>query len=103
MTLPYKRALALTMVLLAPLAGAEIIKIPVGQQQSTTSGVQLPQHGESSTSVKSLYGEPLKWTQAVGEPPISRWEYAGFAVYFEHDHVIHAVNIGSAKAARKPE
>jgi hypothetical protein len=28
---------------------------------------------------------------AVGRPPISRWEYPGFIVYFEHEHVIHAV------------
>lgn len=99
MTFPQIRFLALSMALLAPVAGAEIIKIPVGQQQSSSDGLQLPQHGESTARIKSLYGEPLKSSPAVGEPPISRWEYAGFAVYFEHDHVIHAVNIGSAKAA----
>jgi hypothetical protein len=27
----------------------------------------------------------------VGKPPISRWEYPGFIVYFESDHVIHSV------------
>jgi len=27
----------------------------------------------------------------VGKPPISRWEYPGFVVYFEHEHVIHSV------------
>ena len=99
MTFSQIRFLALSLALLTPVAGADIIKIPVGQQQSAASGVQLPQHGESSASVKRLYGEPLKSSQAVGEPPISRWQYAGFAVYFEHDHVIHAVNIGTARAA----
>ena len=28
---------------------------------------------------------------AVGEPPISRWVYADFVVFFEYDRVIHAV------------
>ena len=28
------------------------------------------------------------------QPPISRWEYPGFVVYFEHNLVIHAVAIG---------
>ena len=27
----------------------------------------------------------------VGEPPITRWIYPAFSVYFEHDHVVHAV------------
>ena len=101
MTFPYIRFFALTLALAAPLANAETIKIPVGQQQSTDGGIQLPQHGETSSAVKALYGEPAKWTQAVGEPPISRWEYPGFAVYFEHDRVIHAVVIGSAKMAQQ--
>jgi hypothetical protein len=100
MTIPSIRFLALTLALAAPLANAEIITIPVGQQQSAGTGVQLPHHGETSSAVKALYGEPAKWSQAVGEPPISRWEYPGFAVYFEHDRVIHAVVIGSAKAAQ---
>ena len=26
-----------------------------------------------------------------GKPPITRWDYDGFSVYFEHQHVIHAV------------
>jgi len=28
---------------------------------------------------------------AVGDPPISRWEYNGFSVYFEHDLALHSV------------
>jgi hypothetical protein len=27
----------------------------------------------------------------VGAPPITRWDYAGFSVFFEHDRVIDAV------------
>lgn len=94
------RYLALVSMLSTPLAQAELIKIPVGQQKSSAEDLQLPAHGTSSEAVKSRYGEPLNYGEAVGEPPISRWQYDGFAVYFEYDHVVHAVQVGSAKVLR---
>jgi hypothetical protein len=30
----------------------------------------------------------------VGDPPITRWEYPGFVVYFEHHLVVHTVARG---------
>ena len=39
---------------------------------------------------------------AVGNPPISRWEYPGFVVYFEHEHVIHSVVSARSSGARPP-
>lgn len=92
------RIVALSTALLGGAAQAELIKIPVGQQQSAASQ-SLPHKGETSATVKAHFGEPAKWTKAIGEPPISRWDYPGFAVYFEHDHVVHAVLMGSAKPA----
>ena len=50
-----------------------------------------PSRGMSQTSVESTYGSPTSKKAAVGEPPISRWEYANFVVFFEYDKVIHAV------------
>jgi hypothetical protein len=41
--------------------------------------------------VESKYGSPVAVKAAVGEPPITRWEYADFVVFFEYDKVIHAV------------
>ena len=41
--------------------------------------------------VASKFGAPVTKVPAVGNPPISRWEYPGFVVYFEHEHVIHSV------------
>jgi hypothetical protein len=41
--------------------------------------------------VSSKFGAPTTKIPAVGSPPISRWEYPGFVVYFEADHVIHSV------------
>ena len=41
--------------------------------------------------VAGKFGNPANKVPAVGKPPISRWEYASFVVFFEYDHVIHTV------------
>jgi hypothetical protein len=55
-----------------------------------------PRPGMSMTTVESTYGSPAQRHAAVGgsvaeHPPITRWDYPSFSVYFEHDRVIHAV------------
>ena len=59
---------------------------------------QLQNHidhkGLSKEEVYSRYGEPQKILTAVGNPPISRWKYDQFTVYFEQEHVIHTVAHG---------
>ena len=47
--------------------------------------------GMTQASVESRYGSPVAVTPAVGDPPITRWEYQNFVVFFEYDRVIHAV------------
>jgi hypothetical protein len=42
-------------------------------------------------AVETKFGAPQERHGAVGEPPISRWDYPGFKVFFEKDRVIHAV------------
>jgi len=55
------------------------------------SDVPTPGRGMTMNEVSSKFGAPVTKVPAVGNPPISRWEYPGFVVYFEHDHVIHSV------------
>ena len=56
------------------------------------SDVATPTRGMTMDQVTSTkFGAPVTKVPAVGQPPISRWEYPGFVVYFEHDHVIHSV------------
>lgn len=50
-----------------------------------------PSRGMTAASVESKYGSPQAKKSAVGEPPISSWEYKDFVVFFEYDRVIHAV------------
>lgn len=50
-----------------------------------------PQRGMTKQRVERGWGEPTRRIAAVGQPPISRWVYDGFTVYFEYDRVIHTV------------
>lgn len=50
-----------------------------------------PKAGMSMTAVEASFGAPAERRAAVGQPPITRWDYPQFSVYFEHDLVIHAV------------
>lgn len=88
----YALPILLTSTLLAAVSlQADTLTIPVGQQASGQQS-SLPQRGTSTSAVSQQYGEPLTRHAAVGEPPISRWDYAGFSVYFEHDKVVHSVH-----------
>ena len=62
-----------------------------GIQAAAPSASERPRSGQSKEQVEARFGQPTRMTAAVGDPPISRWEYPAFVVYFEYDHVIHAV------------
>ena len=55
------------------------------------SDVATPTRGMTMDQVATKFGAPVTKIPAVGKPPISRWEYQGFVVYFEAEHVIHSV------------
>lgn len=82
---------AAALLLLTASLQAETITIPLGQQQSRVASQSLPQLGAERSSVSRQFGEPTRRHPAVGQPPIARWDYPGFSVYFEYDHVIHSV------------
>lgn len=58
---------------------------------SAMSADGRPSRGMTQASVESKYGSPASVKAPVGDPPITRWEYTNFVVFFEHDKVIHAV------------
>jgi hypothetical protein len=53
--------------------------------------IQTPRNGLTMSQVRQQYGNPTAEMPAVGDPPISRWEYNGFSVFFEHDLALHSV------------
>ena len=82
--------LALMSLAFTSTATADVVKIGVGQQ-AKEEVIERPVKGSSKARVQELYGNPLQAFQAIGEPPISRWVFDRFTVYFEYDHVVHSV------------
>lgn len=85
-----KTAIALTLTLVAMPLAAETLVVD-GQVQVRTVSVDLPSRGISMATVEQRFGAPKARHAAVGQPPITRWDYDGFSVYFEYSHVVHAV------------
>lgn len=52
----------------------------------------LPPAGADMTEVEKVMGPPRQMIPPVGEPPITRWVYDDYTVYFEYDRMIHAVS-----------
>lgn len=54
-------------------------------------GVPRPRRGMTMERVEAVFGRPKKATQPVGRPPIVRWTYPTFVVFFERDVAIDVV------------
>lgn len=82
----------LALSLMLPLSGfAETLTIPIGHQGESNQELVLPKRGESRSAVLNRYGLADKEHTPVGQPPITRWDYREFSVYFEYDHVVDSV------------
>ncbi len=82
-------ALPLTFAVTSFSSTADNMALPVSEQGQ--QGIQTPRNGQNKAKVESTFGQPLQRVAAVGEPPISKWVYQDFTVYFEHDIVLHSV------------
>lgn len=82
-------AAVMTLATLVP-AQADTLVIENVDQAAATTGVR-PNRGMSMETVESRWGSPRTKRGAIGDPPITRWEYPSFVVYFEYSNVIHAV------------
>jgi hypothetical protein len=81
--------------LAAPFAQADTLLLDGIEVDKQTVDTR-PKPGMSMTAVESTYGAPSERRASVGgavaeQPPITRWDYPSFSVYFEHETVIHAV------------
>lgn len=94
--------LFLLLTLLLPLSAfAETLQIPIGEQG--VSDVPLPQLGEAQRAVLERFGLADEEHPSIGNPPITRWDYREFSVYFEHKHVINSVRHHQPGAAMQHE
>jgi hypothetical protein len=89
--------LALLLTLVAAPLCAETLVVGDAVELAPVS-VEVPKHGASMTTVEARFGAPRARHAAVGAPPITRWDYDSFSVYFENQLVIHAVAHAAAPA-----
>jgi len=89
------RFVAKTIVVLAltlgAVAGRATVLLLDGIEADAETAAQRPKSGMTMANVEKTFGAPAQRHDAVGKPPITRWDYPAFAVYFEYDRVIRAV------------
>lgn len=51
----------------------------------------LPDNGLTMVQVEQRYGEPVERRAPIGDPPITRWVYEDYSVFFEYNLVIESV------------
>jgi hypothetical protein len=79
------------------LAGPASADVLLMENIQSAPEVQTPRKGMNMDSVRNSYGNPIKEHPAVSttgnpsHPPITRWDYQGFSVFFENDLVLHSV------------
>jgi hypothetical protein len=84
-----QRYLIYTLPLLATLSAAQADTLLL--ESVAQSQVERPTRGMEMIRVEQRFGAPAERVPAVGEPPISRWVYPGYTVYFEGSLVLHSV------------
>ena len=91
--LPAAAAAALALSLAAPSpVHADTLNMQVRREQ----GQPMPTRGMSMAQVEKRFGAPRAKLPTRGggskyQPPINRWVYPGYVVYFERSTVIHSV------------
>jgi len=80
--------LALMLALTLQTVSADVLIIDEVRQ---ASHMDLPKNGQTKAAVEAQFGTPKKKYAAVGDPPITRWDYDTFNVYFEYDLVLYPV------------
>jgi hypothetical protein len=85
------RFLLLTGIGLALAAGSAAADTLLKERAAKAKAATLPVAGVTMGEVEGQYGQPTERKDPVGRPPITRWVYPAFTVYFENDRVISAV------------
>ncbi len=94
-----RHGLLIALILTTLPVGAETLSIPLGRQGE--AGLTLPVRGESQRAVLERLGLPDQEHSAVGQPPIVRWDYREFSVYFESGRVIDSVRHHQPRTPRE--
>ena len=85
--LPWLAALAVS----AAATAVQADELTTPPAPSASQQTNVPARGTSMEKVEAQFGAPSERLPAVGEPPITRWDYDGYSVFFEFDKVLHSV------------
>lgn len=83
--------LAALMCGMTPAVSGDTLQMGTSENAALFEQPGKPVRGMTQARVQESFGSPARRMPPVGDPPITRWEYAQFVVFFEYDRVIHAV------------
>ncbi len=98
-------ALALLLPALSLTAQADVLVMP---ESHIAAPVIKPSKGSTMSAVVREFGQPTTKRKPVGggskqQPPITRWDYPGFSVFFENSHVVDTVVPGRPPALQRTD
>jgi hypothetical protein len=93
MTFHFTTAAASLIFLLSQPVSADVLLIDAINQAPINSeeGLPRPKRGLSMNQVRQRYGQPTSEYPQIGEPPITRWDYGNYSVFFEYQYVLTSV------------
>jgi len=83
-------------------AGASSADVLLIEEVRQADRMEPPANGLKQAEVRARFGEPAATHAPVGDPPITRWDYDGWSVYFEHDLVLFTVLHKGAVLDKQP-
>ena len=85
-------AAVLTALMAAPVH-AEVLLLDAIKQAPANApdGIPRPSRAMTMKQVRAQFGDPVKEHPWVGNPPITRWDYPEYSVFFENDLVLETV------------
>ena len=86
-----RRALVSLLTLLLINSGPALADVLLVDSIQSAPQIQAPRNGLTMSQIRQQFGTPASEIPAVGDPPISRWEYNGYSVFFENDLALHTV------------
>lgn len=81
-------------LVLSASANADVIKLP-DRAPEVISLENSPTRGMTKQQVEAKFGSPSLKVGPTGNPPIYRWDYANYSVFFENNQVLHSVVISA--------
>ena len=93
-------ALCLPLAAVGQSTEGEVPVVVITGSTAPPSSPILPSKGMNKSTVVARYGQPSSKRAPVGgssrqQPPITRWDYDGYSVFFEYDHVVDSVQLGN--------